>query len=813
MPGTKAAMARRIAVVSAVFVGLVAVLTASWLLRLRRGPVPAEGELGLPGLEAPVTVLRDSMGIPHLWAESEEDLFRAQGWVTASDRLWQMESLRRVAEGRLSEVFGATTLASDRFLRTLGMARAAAWTEAELRPEERRLLEAYVEGVNARIRAWRGALPPEFVLLGVDPEPWTLTQLLSIEKVMAWDLAAYGGDLSVAEARAELADSAFEVVRPGYPAWAPTIVDGWPAGGRADWLSTADGLGPADGAARSGAPLAPPVDPGTLATLARGARAPDAVVPFLEAASISHASNAWVVGPGRSRSGRPLLANDMHLGLDAPPIWYLVGLHAPGLDVVGVSLPGTPGVIAGHNRAVAWGFTNASLDDTDFFVERLDPSDSTRYRTPEGSRPFETRTEIIRIGGRGGEARADTLVVRESRHGPIVSDVGDRAGHELLAVRWAAHDPGRTVHAVLALDRARSAADVVEALRDFTNPHQNVVFADTAGAWGYWMAGRVPIRASGAPPILPVPGWTGEHDWVGVLPFEEHPHVLAPSEGFVVTANNRQSRADGSGRVAQRWADPYRAIRIRELLEASERHDAGSMLAVQMDVGSAFARRHRERAVRAFRDAGLEALADSLAEWDRRADRASRASTLFHRWIEEVRAGERRQLYGSERGYYPRSAVDRSLVEGRVTPEDAVAAARRSADDFVPWGEVHRLSIGHPLGEVPWLGPLFGFGRRDIPRAGSPHTPNVASYGGRSLPFRVTAGPSQRHVVDLGDVDGAGGFVLPGGQSGLPGSPHAWDQLPLWRSGGLVHLPLARAGVQARTLSTLTLVPAATPPP
>jgi len=413
-------------------------------------------------------------------------------------------------------------------------------------------------------------------------------------------------------------------------------------------------------------------------------------------ACVSRGSNSWVVGGRRSRSGKPLLANDMHLGLDAPTIFHFVGLHAPGLDVVGMGLAGTPGVVAGHTPAVAWGYTNAMVDDTDFFVERVDPTDSTRYLTPEGSEPFRMREEVVRVRGREAP---ETLVVRETRHGPVMTQVEARAGGEVMALRWSAHDPSTTAEAILGMNRARSAGELLDALRLFSNPHQNVVFADTAGRYGYWMAGRVPPLRNGRPSLLPVPGWTGESDWIGHLPFEDHPHVLDPASGVVVTANHRQSRSDVGDLIADgSWARPYRAMRIQQLLDAEPLHDAATLHRIQMDVGSAFVDRYKAFAVAAFRAGGLAGAADGVSAWDGRATTRSREAVLFFSLVQALRKRLRKDLYGGEDGYYPLSALERALdhgtVPGRVLAEAATEAAAVSRG--LTWGDANHLELDHP---------------------------------------------------------------------------------------------------------------------
>ncbi|MDE0649881.1 MAG: penicillin acylase family protein, partial [Gammaproteobacteria bacterium] len=342
----------------------------------------------LPGLEQPVEIVRDSLGVPHVWAGSLADAVFAQGYLHATDRLWQLEMFRRVAQGRLSELFGEDTLDADRFLRTLGLARAG--RETAVSEGTRALVEDYVRGVNAAMAGWRGLLPPEFVLMRAGFETWELEHSLAVEKIMAWDLSQYGVSMSLAGARATAGDEAVLELLPSYPDWGVTILQDGPApradGGVAGDAAVSAGRVPDR---RTGDLLPPAVSADVIAS----ARIPAAARSALEAASIFRASNSWVVGGSRTATGMPLLANDMHLGLDHPNIWYLIGLHAPGLDVVGQSLPGAPGVIAGHTAGVAWGFTNAMVDDSDFFIERVDPGDTTRYLTPEGSEPFRVRGE------------------------------------------------------------------------------------------------------------------------------------------------------------------------------------------------------------------------------------------------------------------------------------------------------------------------------------------------------------------------------------------------------------------------------------
>jgi penicillin amidase len=780
-------------------VGVILLLVAAgatWHVhRLKRGPEPRSGEVAISGLQAPVEILIDSLGVPHVWAQTSEDLFFAQGFLHASDRLWQMELFRRLPWGRLSEVMGPAALGADRFMRTLGMGRAAD-RSLDAAASVRRELDAYAAGVNAAVRHWRGPLPPEFAVLRFEPGEWTPANTIAMEKIMAWDLAQYHTGLNLAVAREVVSDEAWDLIRPGYPRWGATILEGVGAdtpGPRGEMDASASDPGDA---ARRVANLSP--------GLLDAARLDAPTLDLLDMASTVHASNSWVVGGDRSASGKPLLANDMHLGLDQPNIWYLMGLHGPDMDVVGMTLPGAPGVVAGHSAAVAWGFTNAMLDDADLFVERVDPTDSTRYLTPDGSRPFTTRAELIPIRG-GGE---DTLIVRETRHGPVMTPVEPRSGGQVLALGWVALNAESTAPALLTMNRARSVAGFLDGLAGFTNAHQNVVFADTAGAWGYWMGGRLPIRAQGRPATLPVPGWSGEFDWTGWVPFAQHPHVLEPDRGFVATANNRQGWDSVSTSVSETWAPPYRAQRISQVLAASDRHDAASMTRLQMDVVSDFAVRYRAKAADAFRSAGLVEAADRLAAWSGDATAASIEATLFYAWIEEVRRSLRMSAYGEDRGYMPNRAVARAL-EAPLGPPEAAAAATRAwqGGGDLPWGDAHQLSLGHPLSGIPVLGPVLGFGKGPLPREGGPHTVNVAGYSGEEPPFRVTSGPSQRHVVDLADPDGSGGFILPGGQSGLPNSPHSWDQLERWRRGELWLLPLDRSRVEARTTSRFTLTP------
>lgn len=786
-----------------------------WLSGVRSGPGIPTGEIALTGLEAPVEVMWDSVGIPQVWAASETDLLFAQGWIHAHHRLWQMEMFRRVARGRLSEVFGEQTLATDRFLRTLGLHRAARTTAAALDDETRRGVEAYVAGVNARISTL-DRLPPEFVVLGFEPEPFAAEDVTAIEKILAWDLSAYQNSLDQIGAFRELGPELWPLVRPRYPRWGPTIeMDAVPdslmqadrgvasPGGRPT-PPTPGSSGPAAPSMRgSAAPILAALDPELLAAAA----VPGPAAAWLASASITRASNSWVVGPQRSASGKPLLANDPHLALDHPNIWYLMGLHAPGIDIVGTSVAGMPGILLGHTPGVAWGFTNAYLDDMDFFVERVDPADTTSYLTPDGPRPFRVHVEEIRVKGRDDP---EVVRVRETRHGPVMTPVESRAGDELLALRWVAHDVSHAQRALRGLLRVSTADELLQVMRDQDVAHQNVVFADTAGAWGYWLSGRIPLRPGGRARILPVPGWTGEGDWQGYRPFAEHPHQLAPERGFIATANNRHSWAPVSWAVSDDdWWSPFRAVRITEVLSAGSDLTVDDMVALQMDVVSAFALRYLDRAVTAFRGAGLDSAAAALETWDGGHTVADTRAPLFHAWIGALRAPLRRLDLGRDAGFYPQDAVDRRL-EGRAIPDSIAHAAARQALDAVrgrSWGELHTLTLDHPLASVPALRNLFGFGRTGLPRAGGPSTVNVAKMTSPLPPWTVRAGASHRHVVDLADPDATGRFVLPGGQSGWPGDPLTMNLLDDWQGGGTVAVPLSREAVEARRTAATRFVP------
>jgi penicillin amidase len=768
-------------------------------------PDPARGAT-VAGLSAPVEVWRDSLGVPHVWAGSEPDLFRAMGYVHAQDRLWQMELFRRVADGRMAEVLGAGLVDTDRFLRTVGMGRAAAENERILEPADRALIQAYADGVNAWIAGHSGALPPEFVALRFRPEPWTVRNSLAIAKIMAWDLADWELGLELHAAAEAVGPELARALHPVYPEWGARIV-----GADARWRGRGAAPATAQPAPADTAPALRPVAGVAVP------RIPPRAKTLLEGVSVARASNSWVIGGARTRSGKPILANDMHLALRAPSLWYLAGIHGGGIHAAGMTLPGVPVVVAGHTRRVAWGFTNAMVDDVDFFVEEPDPADSTRYRVPGGWERFRVREETIRVK----DAAPVVHRVRATRHGPVLSDVEPRAGGRVLAMRWTAHDPSPEFRALIGMNRARDAGEFLQALRDFRSPHQNVVFADAEGSYGYWMGGRVPVRRSGDG-LLPAPGWTGEHDWERYLEWDEHPHVLNPAEGFVVTANNRQAGADYPHRIGSQWAEPYRAMRIRELVERGTGFTADDVARQQMDVVDAHALRYLPRAVQAAERAGDTAATRELRAWNGEARTDSRAAALFYVWYEALRRRVGDDEFRGGRAYFPRGTLNAVLdagtspwVDDVTTPEvetlDGLAtdAMREAAGEVgaKTWGDLHVTRIDHPLGSVAALDRALGLNIGPFGSAGSSYTVNVAGYGGRKVPFVNGYGPSQRHVVDLAHVDDQGGFVIPTGQSGIPFSPHYRDQTEMWRTGRLWRIPLDREKSEARAVHRMTLRP------
>jgi penicillin amidase len=779
---------------------LVILGTGRWWLG-RSQADPSRGA-ALAGLGAPVEVWRDSLGVPHVWARDEADLFRAMGYVHAQDRLFQMEMFRRLADGRLAEILGEPLLDTDRFLRTVGMGRGAAENEARLLPEHRRVLQAYADGVNAWITGHPGPLPPEFVTLRFKPEPWTVRNTLSIAKIMAWDLADWNIGFDVQRALDAVGDSLGADLFPSYPDSGLTIL-----GADAQW----QGRGAAPAAPPAAAPAVPRVSGVRLPEI------PPVALELLEGASAAHASNSWVIGGSRTKSGKPILANDMHLALRAPAIWYLAALHGGGLDIAGMTLPGVPVVVAGHSRRVAWGYTNAMVDDVDLFVEEVDPANPNRYRTPGGWAEMTVRTDTITVKG----GRKVVQKVRATRHGPVLSDVDDRGGERVIAMQWTAYAPSTEVVALLGMNRARDAGEFLQALRGFNNPHQNVVYADAEGRFGYWMAGRVPIRRGGDG-VLPAPGWTGAADWTGWLSFDQHPHVDNPADGFVVTANNRQVGAEYPHLITRNWAEPWRAVRIREMVSAGRALTAADVLAQQMDVRDVWALRHLPRAIQAADGAGLADAARELRAWNGEAQVDSRAAALFYVWYEELRTRVGADEFRGKPVYFPRTSMDRVLARGggpwvddvstdaTETLDGLAQAAMRTAVEKVGdkrWGDLHTTTIGHPLGVVGVLDRAFGLNIGPFPKGGALYTVNVSGWSSRTPPFTNAYGSSQRHVVDMADPDGSGGFIIPTGQSGNPYSRHYRDQTPMWREGRLWLIPLDRGKAESRAVSRMTLRP------
>jgi penicillin amidase len=548
-------MSKRLTVLTAVLGSAIGAAGALYYALLRRPLAQTKGSINLPGLQDRVQVIRDRWGVPHIYAGTSQDLFFAQGFVHAQDRFFQMEFSRRLVAGRLAEVVGPPAVAADRWLRVLGLRRVAEKEAPLLQAETRELLLAYASGVNAYVD--RGKLPLEFKLLRYSPERWQIADSLAWIKFMDWTLSVnWEAEILRAQLVAQLGPERAALLDGPYPPQNPTTL---PEG--VDWSHVGSGALLRADAAR------PYTGPPTEAGLG---------------------SNNWVVDGSRTASGAPLLANDPHLSLNLPSIWYENHLCGADYDVVGLSMPGMPSIVVGHNGRVAWGLTAGFPDTQDLYLERLNPdSPSPQYEFEGAWHDAEVIREEIVV--KGAEPVIEQVVI--TRHGPLIDGLLPDATSQPLALRWPALDPQDMAGLLLDYCRARTCDEFHQELRRWAGPSQNVVYADVEGNIGYTLVGLMPVRAEGHDGSVPVPGWTGEHEWQGYVPFEEWPHAINPPGGLLITANGKPVGDDYPYFLGNCWLPGFRAARISELLQDARELTLDDFCRMQFDQKSVLARR------------------------------------------------------------------------------------------------------------------------------------------------------------------------------------------------------------------------------
>jgi penicillin amidase len=777
--------------------------------RFVRRPLPAtSGVIRLKGLARPVEIIRDHWGVPHIYAQSEADLFFAQGYTHAQDRLFQMDGFRRVGLGRVSEVVGPLGLASDRFARNFGWPRAAAALVEGIRgdPASLAVAEAYAAGVNAFIG--QGRLPVEYAVLALKPEPWTILDSAAWGTVMAWGLSCnWETELMRAWLIEQLgADKAADLT-PTYADDYPTILPAERVGGR-----LAEAMLRAYHAATDYLALGElPAGPGV-------------------------GSNNWVVNGQWSVSGRPVLANDPHLPPIFPTLWYENHLAGGGYNVAGFTMPGLPGVIIGHNERIAWGITNAFPDIQDIYIERFHPDDPTRYEVEGRWVKAEVIEERIRVRGRAPVVEKVTY----TRHGPVISGLlpGE---NRALALRWSCHESHNHLRALRECNRATDWPSFREALRHWGFPSQNVVYADVDGNVGYVMPGKVPLRAAGDG-LVAVPGWTNQYEWSGWIPYEELPAILNPLDGVVVTANNQVVGDGYPYLLTSEWLAHHRANRILERLKELAPLSLEAHGRIQNDTVSQLARRFLPLVLPLLETEGSRASPAGqralrlLREWDGDASAGSVAASICYALLiiftgavfKQAAGPMAAPLLGSSGNEEFRTnpfhemayeLVVRWLEQGApawvgdILPllEPAFANSlkelrRALGPDMArwQWGRLHQVRFQHPLARLPGLGRLWKPMR--FPAAGDGHSVNQSDFPPHFPPEPARVIASCRMLLDVGEWDNSLA-ALPGGQSGHLASPHYQDGIRPWLEGRYHPMLFSRQRVEEAAVAWLSLTP------
>ncbi len=814
------------------------------------------GAIEAAGLTAEVTVHRDDAGIPQLYAETDHDLFFAQGYVHAQDRFWEMDFRRHVTAGRLAELFGESQVGTDAFIRTLDW-RGVAEQEFDMLDEQTRAhYDAYAEGVNAYLAEHRGAdLSLEYAVLGVQnpgysPEPWSGVDSIAWLKAMAWDLRSNLGDeIDRALLSTVLPPDEVERLHPEF-AWGqmPTIIGERPTAAQAA-LSVAplpsDGVSKTSDVAAASASSPSPEYAAALTTLRA---AIDGVPELLGPEGGDLGSNSWVVSGSLTESGLPLLANDPHLGPAMPSIWAQMGLHCVeitpecGFDVAGYSFSGLPGIVIGQNQSIAWGFTNLGPDVADLYLERIE-GDS--YELDGALVPLAIREETIEVAG----GDPVTISVRSTARGPIVTDIdadftavatgfpaasAQPDGDYQVSLQWTALTPGTTARAIFALDRAADWNAFRTAAAMFDVPSQNLVYADVAGNIGYQAPGRIPVRLSGDG-TMPLPGWTSTNGWSGTIGFDQLPSVLNPPAGYLVTANNAAAGPDGP-LLTEDWDYGYRAAAIERLigeqLASGEKFTADALAQIQLDTSDANAAAFLPVIESLDLDGDAARGAELLAGWNGRADADSAPAAyfaVFWRTLLDEMFGDLPEATRPQGGDRWFTVVGTLLDEpdstwwansdGEIAGRDAMiehalSAAWGEAEDRMGsntdswrWGRLHTLTLTNQsfgesgIGPIEWL-----FNRGPYELGGGSSVVNAIGWDA-SVGYGVDWVPSMRMVVDLADRDDSLWINLTGA-SGHAFHPNYDDQAPLWQRGELREWAVTTEAIEANARDTLRLTPA-----
>ncbi|MUV38452.1 Penicillin amidase [Lentibacillus sp. JNUCC-1] len=725
-----------------------------------------EGEIHLPGLQENVSVNTDPNGVPHIQAANDHDLYMAQGYVQAQNRIFQMELSRRQASGTLSEVVGADAIDQDKYFRTLGLRRAAEASYDLYSEEAKAVLNAFADGVNAYIKEATEAntLPVEFTLMGIEPTEWTVIDSLTIGKYMAFDLGGHWERQAFNYYALQHfpEDKALELF-PRYPEEKPTII----GDGELDIAASFD----------------------------------KAVIPH-----DFNGSNNWAVSGEKTKSGMPLLADDPHLGLATPSIWVQMVLETGDMKVDGVIFAGIPGIILGHNNHVAWGVTNVGPDVQQLYIEKQNPDNADEYLFEDKWEKAEIIDEPIHVKD------GDTIdyEVAETRHGPILSEFTKNSGRgEVMSLRWTALDPTTELEAILEINRATDWNEFETGLEKFLSPAQNFVFAAKDGTIAYKANGNIPIYESADDALLPLPGWEADKEWQGFIPFDELPRVVNPEKGFIATANNKIVGDDYPYHISNVWAQPYRYERIAEVLDSGEDLTVQDMQNLQMDATNLQAREfvplfEQELVDVSLTDEAEQAL-KQLKNWDFVDDKDEAAPLIFHHWYSELED----LIYGQQ---IQQTMMEMFSVKGQTTDEllrtafnggnsiwieeaggiedilqrslektvtDLADDYGKDIEDWV-WGDYHQVQFKHPLSGVNPILAYFFNNKKPLPVDGSSVTPMAAAY--KSKTGEVNHGASWRFVIDTANLD-TGYHIVGPGQFGHFRSEWYDDQVEDWVEG------------------------------